>query len=491
MGIRVFMKAFQGGVLLVIILLAMTSGIAAGAKMGTLNVSSVPPLSQILLNGSPVGFTPDSIPLPVGYYALKLTYPDYKDYTKTVRIRNNVTTTVSAMMKPIPVLKVGSLNVSSVPPDTTLYLNGSDEGNVPAGGNLIPNLPIGHYEVKLTKPGYTDWIKIVRVYNGTTTQVRAVLQGFSGVYTGALNVSSIPSGAMLYVNNSPKGPTPQFIPNLPVGVYVINLTLPGYTDYGAEVNVTSGNTTEVIVVMQALPPQPRVEVGSLEIISDPVGASVYLNNSYRNVTPVTIPNLTVGTYKLKLTKPGYADFNKNDVTITDGQTTQLYIFMQGVPLPPAVKKGNIYVDSFPQGASIFVNNSSQQSTPWLILDLPIGWYEIRLSKPGYLDWNKTIKVQDSQTYPLYAFLQPIPPGTLIINSNPPGAEIYLVDPNGMGSYPGFTNKTLSNIMPGLYWIKVQQYGFGVNYTNAMVDPGNVTVVNFTLPNMCVFPYTYP
>jgi hypothetical protein len=169
----------------------------------------------------------------------------------------------------------------------------------------------------------------------------------------------------------------------------------------------------------------------------------------------------------------------------------LYIFMQGVPLPPSVKTGSISFDSFPQGAFIFVNNSSQGTTPALINNLPVGWYDIRLTKSGYLDWNKTIKVQDSQTYPIYAFLQPIPPGTLIINSAPPGAEIWLVDPNGMGSYPGFTNKTFGNMVPGLYWIKVQQYGFGVNYSYAMVNSGEVTVVNFTLPNMCVFPYTYP
>jgi hypothetical protein len=485
------MKAFQGGVLLVIVLLAMTSGIAAGAKMGTLNVTSIPQPAQILLNGSPVGFTPDSINLPIGYYSLKLVRPNYTDYNRNIRIRNNVTTTVSAIMKPIPVPKLGNLNVSSVPSGTTLYLNGSDKGNVGPNGKLISDLPVGQYQVRLTKDGFSDYIKVVRVYNATTTQVRAVLQGFSGVYTGSLSVSTIPSGAMLYVNNSPKGPTPQLLNDLPVGTYVINLTLPGYLDYGADVNVTSGNTTEVVVVMQALPPQPRVKTGSLDILSDPEGASVYLNNSFRGNTPLLISDLPNGTYKVKLTYPGYADFTKNDVQIVDAQTTQLYIFMQAVPLPPAVKTGSISIDSFPQGAFVFVNNSSQGTTPALVSNLPIGWYDIRLEKAGYLTWNKTIKVQDSQIYPIYAFLQPIPPGTLIINSDPPGAEIYLIDPNGMGSYPGYTNKTFSNIMPGLYWIKVQQYGFGVNYTNAMVEPGNVTVVNFTLPNMCVFPFAYP
>jgi hypothetical protein len=85
-------------------------------------------------------------------------------------------------------------------------------------------------------------------------------------------------------------------------------------------------------------------------------------------------------------------------------------------------------------------------------------------------------------------MQSIPPGNLVINSTPPGASIYIIDPYGMGSYPGYTNKTLTNIIPGLYWVQVQQYGFGVNYTNVMVNQGETAVVEFVLPKMCIFPY---
>lgn len=481
------MKAFQGGVLVVIVLLAMTSGLAAAVKMGTLNVSSIPPGAQILLNGTPMGDTPDSFSLPVGYYSLKLTTSGYQDYTRTVRVRNATTTSVYAIMKPLPVLKVGNLNVSSIPAGTTLYLNGSDRGNVPPGGKLIQDLPVGRYEVKLTKDGYSDFIKVVRVYNGTTTQVRAMMQGFSGVYTGNLNVTSIPSGATLYVNNSSKGLTPQLIAGLPVGDYEVKMTLGGYDDYAGTFAVTSGNTTEVLIVLQALPPQPRVEVGSLDIVSDPDGAFVFLNNSARGNTPLFIADLPAGDYQVKMTNPGYKNFI-TDITIVDGQTTSLNIFMQAIAPPPTIKTGDINVNSFPQGASVFLNNSNQGVTPVLIPNLPVGDYEVRLTLSGYQDYIKVVKVQDAQTYPIYAFMQSIPPGNLVINSTPPGASIYIIDPYGMGSYPGYTNKTLTNIIPGLYWVQVQQYGFGVNYTNVMVNQGETAVVEFVLPKMCIFPY---
>lgn len=415
------MRALQGGVLIVIVLLAMTTGAVSAVKYGTLNVTTIPsapPVANVFLNGSHVGFTvpPFSMSLPVGYYALKLTVttpPDtYKDYNKVIRIRNNVTTTVVALMKflpPPPVLKLGNLNVSSSPGQAEIFLNGTDTGKITpaASGNerQIANLAVGTYEVKLTKPGYLDYIAIVKITNNTTKHVNAVLQVYNGPYTGTLNVSSIPSGATLFLNNSNKGPTPQLITGLPVGTYQLNLTLPGYYEFNQTVEVTSGNTTTVIALMQALPP------------------------------------------------------------------------------PPTLKFGNISVDSLPHGAHVFLNNSSQGTTPQLISHLPIGDYNVRLTKPGYLDYNQTVTVMDGQTYPLYIFLQPIPPGNLVINSTPNGATIYIINPDGMGSYPGFTNTTLYNIKPGLYWVQLQQYGHGVNYTNIMVNPGETAVVDLILPKL--------
>jgi hypothetical protein len=409
------MRALQGGVLIVIVLLAMTTGAATAVKYGTLNVttfsSSFPPSANVFLNGSQAGATPFNETLPVGYYALKLTADGYKDYNKVVRVRNNVTTTVIALMKllpPPPVLKVGNLNVSTIPGNAEIFLNGSDKGHTPANssnGSLLAGLPVGQYELKLTKSGYQDYIAIIKVTNNTTKDVRVVLQGFNGIYTGALNVSSIPSGATLYLNNSNKGPTPQLITGLPVGTYQLNLTLPGYSEFNGTFDVTSGNTTQVIALMQALPP------------------------------------------------------------------------------PPTLKFGNISVDSLPHGAHVFLNNSSQGTTPQFIANLPIGDYNVRLTKAGYLDYNQIITVVDGQTYPLYIFLQPIPPGNLVINSSPNGATIYLRNPDGMVSYPGFTNTTLYNIKPGLYWVQLQQYGHGVNYTNVMVNPGETAVVDLILPKL--------
>jgi hypothetical protein len=88
------------------------------------------------------------------------------------------------LLKPLPlppVLKVGNLNVSTIPGNAEIYLNGSDKGATPANsanGKLLAGLPVGQYELQLTKPGYH--IAIIKVANNMTKDVRIFLQAFTG-----------------------------------------------------------------------------------------------------------------------------------------------------------------------------------------------------------------------------------------------------------------------------------------------------------------------
>lgn len=50
--------------------------------------------------------------------------------------------------------------------------------------------------------------------------------------------------------------------------------------------------------------------GSLLIKSDPYGASVYIDDSYRGVTPLTLTGIQEGLYDLVITKSGYSDYSE-------------------------------------------------------------------------------------------------------------------------------------------------------------------------------------
>jgi hypothetical protein len=84
-------------------------------------------------------------------------------------------------------------------------------------------------------------------------------------------------------------------------------------------------------------------VGSISVISDPAGASVYLDGTFKGFTPITItgvsptcgfldqPGRIRGYYineehfphQIKLTKMGYQEYTISDVLVTEGKTTSV------------------------------------------------------------------------------------------------------------------------------------------------------------------------
>ena len=61
-------------------------------------------------------------------------------------------------------------------------------------------------------------------------------------------------------------------------------------------------------------------VGSLDLVSSPSAASVYLDGTLMGTTPLTIDDLDVGSYKLIIKKDGYSDWMRT-AKVTNGGTT--------------------------------------------------------------------------------------------------------------------------------------------------------------------------
>lgn len=98
--------------------------------------------------------------------------------------------------------------------------------------------------------------------------------------------------------------------------------------------------------------------GAIAIVSDPPGATVWINGEKRDdVTPTTVTKLTLGTpYEVKLTKDGFADLTQT-VTLTDAESS--------TALSLALKRGVLTVDvtmrPVLQGASIIIDGKGYSS----------------------------------------------------------------------------------------------------------------------------------
>jgi len=115
--------------------------------------------------------------------------------------------------------------------------------------------------------------------------------------TGYLSVSSTPSGADVYLDGIYQGTTPLIISDVSVGYHNVKITKFGYQDYQTEVYVRDGETTYVTATLKS-------EISTLQIVSEPFGASVYIDDIYVGKTPITV-KVSPGSHTLKLIKSGY------------------------------------------------------------------------------------------------------------------------------------------------------------------------------------------
>ena len=71
-----------------------------------------------------------------------------------------------------PSLQSASISVSSSPEDAEIYLDGEFVGNAPAVLKLVN----GKHTVRLTKAGYTEWLREITAHAGSEVHLAATLE---------------------------------------------------------------------------------------------------------------------------------------------------------------------------------------------------------------------------------------------------------------------------------------------------------------------------
>ena len=137
--------------------------------------------------------------------------------------------------------------------------------------------------------------------------------------SGRIYITSNPTGADVFIDGVLYGVTNAMIVDVPPGQRVITLTKPGYTTWQKTVNVQALRITMLtgIRLTSDIP-----ETGSIQVVSIPWNAGVYLDGQFEGLTPVTIHGVSQGTHSLKVTKDGYKDYTTS-VTVTDSKTVRV------------------------------------------------------------------------------------------------------------------------------------------------------------------------
>jgi serine/threonine protein kinase len=147
---------------------------------------------------------------------------------------------------------------------------------------------------------------------------------------------------------------------------------------------------------------------------------------------------------------------------------------------PAAPPGRLLVRSSPSGAEVFVNGQRRGVTPLAVRDLPLGGYVVRVARPGFTASEQRVTLDPGRpsralevalVRPAAAASPPAAPapntpGTLVVDSRPPGARV-VVD----GRDAGRTPLTLPGVSPGAYAIRIELQGYLPIATTARVESG--------------------
>lgn len=311
--------------------------ITIGGGTGYYQISSVPSGANVYFDGTYRGTTPVTVEVyttGTPGHNVRWNLPGYQDAYQSLSGNppEGQTIPVNAYLTPVtPVSQYGNIYVTSSPSGAVAYLDGSRNLVTP---NTFTNVLTGSHTVRFSLSGYQDVTRSVTVYQGDTSQVSVSMTPLSPT-SGSIYATSVPQGALVYVDGAYYGPSPQLASGLAPGYHQVRLTLSGFQDWVGQVMVSSGKTTQVSQTLTVSPTgQPTVipGTGTLQISSTPSGAAVYVDNAYMGVTPVTLSSISAGSHVVSLQLTGYANWGVT-AQVAAGQTTPIAATLTPVAVP--------------------------------------------------------------------------------------------------------------------------------------------------------------
>ncbi len=161
-------------------------------------------------------------------------------------------------------------------------------------------------------------------------------------------------------------------------------------------------------------PKPVATTGRIVITSSPAKAAVTINGKWSGRTPLTVDDLKFGKYVVRVVQPGF-EVARKEVALSSSAPSGTFDTTlrpakaparapapeakaaQAPPpaspassaRPPAATTGEIYVDSRPRGARVFIDGKEVGVTPLQLTAQPPGRRVVRLELADHQPWTET------------------------------------------------------------------------------------------------------
>lgn len=197
--------------------------------------------ARVYLNGELAGYTKPTFSalLKPGTYRVRITMERYQPFETVISMSSGpLNLPVNLVPEGGVIQRPGRFNltVSSNVAGAQVFVNNAPVGTAP----LSMQVDRGNYSVRVSAPGYQDYLASVNVSGPTA--VNAVLQG----NLFQLAVNSNVAGAQVFVNNALVGSAP-YVGSFAPGSYALRVSAPGYTDASTVVNLNRNETVTLML----------------------------------------------------------------------------------------------------------------------------------------------------------------------------------------------------------------------------------------------------
>ncbi|MGJ8455023.1 PEGA domain-containing protein [Pseudothermotoga sp. U03pept] len=357
-----------------------------------LNINTTPAGAQVFLDGAYIGVSPLQVEVQPGQHTVLATMAGYTAAQQSFSIAPGETKTINLTLR----AEQATLNIFTSPSGASIYVNNQLRGTAGPAGLSISVAP-GTYTITARLTNYQDASSIVTVDPGEVRRIDLTLVPI--IRKGVLNIFSTPTGAAIYVDGNYVGVTRSTGLSVEVdpGLHTIIAQLANYQEAAVNVNLSSGETRRVDITLVPIP-----RTGFLNIFTNPVNASVYVNGRYAGVAGPNGLRVEVDanvTHTVVASLPDYEDA-KTELRVAPNETKNVTLTLE-----PIQKVGTVSINSSPSNALVYINGYLKGMTP-LKLDLDYGTYQLVLIKGGYYAELITLKV-DRKSVSVSTTLRPI------------------------------------------------------------------------------------
>lgn len=295
------------------------------------------------------------------------------------------------------------VSIKSQPEGATVIVDGRDRGTTPT---MLFDLKPGRHHIKFRLAGYQEKDRFFDTKEGPFIEKSEVLVEEKGL----LLLKTDPPGCHIFIDGVSSGVTPRLITGLAAkDTYSVKLVKTGYQ---AQTISVKFNGREPLVREETM----ILDSGVVNVLSDPAGAEVSVNDVVRGVTPLLVKGVPKGRAMVKFKLPGFRD-EMRELVMRAGDQQTLSIAL--TPLP-----GTLNLISVPEGASFYVNDKAYGRGPLAIPSLAPGDYSVRAEMEGYGTMTRMVTISNGDSAREEFRLSNVM-GRLEVRTSPPGAQVFL------------------------------------------------------------------